>query len=251
MPPLLGQDGPTTFGPHAIPGEQLARARVWRRFSADERKPSFEDSPEVVGWEPLAAVRVVTPMHYEPGYAYPALVWLPGEEETEHDAAAWIERVSDRNCIGVGLRPAMFESRTGGVESGLNRFRQVLRCVEASMHLHPSRRFVAGMGRNARVAIEWLLRRPEWFAGAVVIDAPREEAFAARVSAAPLLNRRVLWLQTTPTAPSDAPCAIREALASLGIEVECPSLDGVDPEAEALRFIDAWMLDCSEVPVVK
>jgi hypothetical protein len=58
------------------------------------------------------------PLHYEPNYAYPLIVWLHGAGGSEHELAERMPHVSPRNYLGLALRgplPSSSGPDAGGV----------------------------------------------------------------------------------------------------------------------------------------
>jgi hypothetical protein len=49
-------------------------------------------------------VVVFAPLHYEPNYAYPLVVWLHAEGTDEQDLSRVIPRISMRNYVAVAPR---------------------------------------------------------------------------------------------------------------------------------------------------
>jgi len=125
-----------------------------------------------------------TPIHYEPGYAYPLLVWLHGGGDSEQQLRRVMPSVSMRNYIAVAPRGTMIERRgqrisgyhwqqtLAGIEECED---QVAACIQLAVdnyNIHPRRIFLAGYGCGGTMAMRLALSQPERFAGAASLLGP-------------------------------------------------------------------------------
>jgi phospholipase/carboxylesterase len=234
-----GHDGTLVLPPPFRGSSDLLRD--WE----DDARTLRHDSDRVTLWTPAPGAIVALPQHHEPDYAYPLLLWLPDESQTEAEAAVWLERISRRNYVALGLRPALFSG--GGRGSAFDRLNYVVRRVESEVQIHSQRRYLAGVGHSGGLAIDWLLERPQSFAGAIAIDAENRPTFAARVPRDRLVGRRLLWARTSTTESVEPSPASLAAMQALGVEVDRwrPDVPG-DLLEQLGRFIDGWIL--SAVP---
>ncbi len=135
-----------------------------------------------------------SPIHYEPKYAYPLLVWFhsPGADETEIFRV--MPQLSLRNYVAVAPRGLTAEEagvsqtdRCRSLEGNVGRFsalydwsetdaaldRAEVRVFEAigrarlRCHLAPNRVFLAGVGAGGSMAMCLGARYPEKFAGVI------------------------------------------------------------------------------------
>jgi phospholipase/carboxylesterase len=119
------------------------------------------------------------PIHYEPGYAYPLVVWLHGPQGNEDQLRRIMPLVSMRNYIGVAPRGPQVDSDLDGsydwpqslpgIEEAEAR---VFACIDAAchkFHVHPERIFVGGYGSGGTMAIRIAWNAPHRFAGAMSI----------------------------------------------------------------------------------
>ncbi len=131
---------------------------------------------------PAAHCAIYAPPSYEAGYAYPLVVWFHDQGGDERDVLNWLPHISDQNYLGMGLRAPL--PVTNGLPgqrrwSTSERFFDLLEeelatgiCdLSERMNVHPQRIVVAGVGQGATVALRILLRRPEWFAAGVCLNA--------------------------------------------------------------------------------
>lgn len=131
---------------------------------------------------PAAHFSVYTPPTYESGYAYPLVVWFHDEGGDERDVLSWLPHISDQNYLGFGLRAPL--PLTNGLP-GRRRWAMSPRYFDLledelaislcdlleRANVHSERVVVAGVGQGASVALRMLLRRPDWFAAGVCLNA--------------------------------------------------------------------------------
>jgi len=104
---------------------------------------------------------VFVPTGYEPGYAYPLLVWLPDPRRSSFDLGRTMARVSLRNHVAVRpLRADGDADDEAAVWRAIDRVRDVL-------SIHPGRVFLVGQGRGGTEAFRIACRHAGAFAGVV------------------------------------------------------------------------------------
>ena len=127
------------------------------------------------------AYGLFAPLHYEPNYAYPLLVWLHGPNGDEHELFQVIPEISVRNYVGVGARGnrKMEDSRGyrwDGVDAGVISAEQhvfdAIRAARGRYNVAPNRIFLAGYEAGGTMAVRIGLRNPECFAGVMSIGGP-------------------------------------------------------------------------------
>lgn len=124
------------------------------------------------------------PVHYEPNYAYPLLVWLHGDGENEGQLRRVIPEISVRNYVAVAPRGTWAErDRDDGappqcctwpekVEDISVSEHRILECIEQTrqrFHIGDERIFLAGCDCGGTMALRLAMMHPEWFAGVVSI----------------------------------------------------------------------------------
>ncbi|MCA9053165.1 MAG: hypothetical protein KDA75_04975 [Planctomycetaceae bacterium] len=247
----LGGDGAVMADVPA--GDRLVTALLQAEQRDLDWSPEFEESAETSLWSPTPGVTVVLPERYTPTYAYPALIWLLEPGEDEESARRRLEDVSSRNYVGIGLRPELYGAGLTHAASaqrddapsprrGLSCFANLMRCVESWVHLHPNRKYVAGTDSSARIAIAWMLACPDWFAGAIAVNSPREAACAWRTSSPAIERRRLLWVRTDYKVGTDDDPELL-ALSCLGLKTSTFYARGSSAADELARRIDRWVLE--------
>lgn len=138
------------------------------------KRPSRSRSTPLpgTGEAPPSAPRIGTegmfvPMGYEPGYAYPLLVWLTDPTRTRFDLGRTMSRVSLRNHVAV--EPA----HSGDSEA--DREKMVWRAIDSvreRVSIHSRRIFLIGQGSGGTEAFRIACRHATAFAGVVSIGGP-------------------------------------------------------------------------------
>jgi phospholipase/carboxylesterase len=135
------------------------------------------------GWS--AALRAQTffvPMHYEPNYRYPLIVWLHSDGFNENQACHVMPHVSTRNYVATGIRG------TQAIDASGHRYRwsdsdsamqtaesAVLEAIErtrSQFSIHPDRVVLAGYREGGTLALQLAMQRPRQFAAAVSLGGP-------------------------------------------------------------------------------
>jgi len=128
--------------------------------------------------ERLAGGRVFVPQGYEPAYAYPLLVWLPGSPR--FDLGQVMARTSLRNFIAVQPVAA---NASGGASPGETSIWRAIEAVRDTLSIHPDRIFLVGQGVGGTEAFRSACRHPDAFAGVASLGGgfPLDEGAFARV----------------------------------------------------------------------
>ena len=132
--------------------------------------------------QPSIHYAVSVPDNYTPGYDYPLIVWFHDDGLNEQDVTRWLPRFSPQNYVGIGLRATIPDAGglpgafrwSGGPEHTEwleHDLAAVLGEACARLSVHTGRIVTAGIGGGATVALQMMLRRPEWFAAAVALNA--------------------------------------------------------------------------------
>ena len=117
-----------------------------------------------------------SPLHYEPKYAYPLIVWLHGSGESEAQLRRVMPAISLRNyasiaprgdaCADSGLQPEFsWEQTPSQIEQAEQ---SVLDCIAAArlrFNIAAQRVFLAGFGSGGTMALRVAMSNPEEFAG--------------------------------------------------------------------------------------
>lgn len=201
---------------------------------------------------------IFAPLHYEPGYAYPLLVWLHGPGDDERQLMRVMPLVSLRNyvaiapsgtwCDGSGARPAGY--RWCQTDEGiLHAEQRVFDCVEIlkeKYHVARGNVFLAGFESGGTMALRLAMNHPHRFAGAISLCGrfPRgRQPFGnlAEVRRMPML----LAVSRTSTAyPSSQVCEDMRLFHAAGMWAdlrEYPGGDEISPQM--LADVDRWIIE--------
>lgn len=158
--PFPWQSHPS-FGSSTLASPDKKRRRSWR--DADSQHALF------------------APIHYEPRYAYPLLVWLHDDGGNERELRRLMPHVSVRNYVGAAVRGvepcgksrghAWGESPDAIAEAG-QRVRDSIELARERFNIHSERVFIAGFGCGGTMALRLALENPEWFGGAASLAGP-------------------------------------------------------------------------------
>ena len=200
-------------------------------------------------------VSVFVPERYEEGYAYPLVIWFHDEGSSEDNLESVMNAVSPQNYCGLSLRGnRRLDDDTYGWDHGTLEFGRVpvadlvnvtARRLRKAFHIHSERIFVAGKGSGADVAITLMLQHSDWFAGAVLIDAPCDLGGDTEVNTEGLRGKRVL--QTVSRKASNETLAhnveLVRLLKSCGTDIDVRMTDGLlDVCSKDVRFVDHWLV---------
>ena len=197
---------------------ELTTLEVDRTPGPPPRKPSFVasgDAPRTAAtdrcgagepWSAAASATdysLYTPLHYEPKYAYPLIVWLHDHGFNEADAVAMISRISLRNYIAVGPRGT--ESCVAGgfawIQSGsaiAATEQAVFAAIDGArlqLNVHPQRIFIAGAGQGGTMAFRLAFRHPELFAAVISLNGPLPDGLAPLGRLKACRQLPILWTQ--------------------------------------------------------
>jgi len=124
------------------------------------------------------------PMHYEPNYAYPLVVWLHGPGDNENQLKRVMPLVSMRNYAAVAPRGTLVCRKEGAREgfawcqSELHvsaAEQEIFEAIEVAMNkvkIAPQRVFIGGYDCGGTMAFRLAMRYPERFAGVLSFGGP-------------------------------------------------------------------------------
>jgi phospholipase/carboxylesterase len=124
-----------------------------------------------------AHTALFAPLHYEPNYAYPLLVWLHGPGDDENQLKRIIPLVSLRNYVAVAVRGPTQENRVGGrpgytwtrhralAALADERVFDAIEMAQSRFNVSPNRIFLAGFDCGGTMAFRLGMDHPRHFAG--------------------------------------------------------------------------------------
>ncbi|NUQ62424.1 MAG: dienelactone hydrolase family protein [Pirellulales bacterium] len=201
---------------------------------------------------------IFAPMHYEPRYAYPLLVWLHGTGGEERQLMRIMPMVSMRNYVAVAPRGLIApQSSTDRPQYGWPQSpdyieaaeQRVLDAVEAARQrftIHPKRVFLAGFDCGGTMAFRVAMDCPRQFAGVLSIGGafPRlynpfhQLADSRRIPVFLAIGR------DSTVYPPEQACDDLRLFHAAGMSVtlrQYPSGHQLTPQA--LRDVDRWIME--------
>lgn len=221
------------------------------RFQSTEQKSPGETAPD---WTALVKrqlqqshpYELALPREYEPGYAYPLLVFFHDEGANEQHLHRWMQCISTQNYIGLGLRGPLLDRsllpgrfRWPGRRRPLyQQMQDILNELTEDWNVNPRRIVLMGEGAGAVLALRIWLRYRQSFAGAIALN-PSANWERKLPPLAADLDGRVLFGGLCVDEPATA--AALDGLMEAGIDVR--TLEAPIEDAAAIgRGINHWMM---------
>ncbi len=202
------------------------------------------------------------PLHYEPNYAYPLLVWLHGPgRDGERQLVRIMPMISMRNYVAGAPRGIRNRSLEGfswpqdpqSIESADHR---VFDCIAAACErfsVAPQRVFLGGFDGGGTMAFRIALSRPECFAGVLSLGGalPRgHQPFGRLVAARRLPAFLAMGRDSENYGPAQA-CDDLRLLHTAGVSVTLRQYPcGHELSEQMLRDVDRWIMEQITNPVV-
>lgn len=198
------------------------------------------------------------PLHYEPGYAYPLVIWLHGPLDNEHQLKKIMPLVSMRNYAAVGPRGTLPMQ----TESGLRAYGwaqthdQILHAEHAvfdaydaattRFNIAPHRIFLAGYDCGGTMALRIALQYPGKFAGVLSLGGafPEGSNPLAKIGQARRLPVFLACGRQAEKFPSQQVCDNLRLLHSAGMSVTLRQYPcGDELTTQMLSDMDRWIME--------
>ncbi len=167
---------------------EMNRIQLLEDHSDTARKPSSAAAAQRKRYRATRAgsqreYSFFVPLHYEPNYAYPLLIWLHGPHDDHRQLKRVMPHVSMRNYVAVAPRcptaasghsqPAdPWRQETAGIFQALRSVDDCITQAAARYHIAPQRVFLAGFDCGGTMALRLGLAAPDRFAGVASIGGP-------------------------------------------------------------------------------
>jgi len=233
-------------------------------------KPQASSTPKIRPWPQLEGgffrspagdptLTLFGPLHYEPGYAYPLIVWLHGPGCDEQQLLRVMPMVSMRNYVAVAPRGVGLRSEVGpgkqrfgwpqsedGVVEAAGRVFAAIRTASARFHIAADRVFLAGFDVGGTMALRLGLGWPEQFAGVASFGGcfPQGGRPLANLSRARRLSVFLATGRRSPGYPTTRVCEDLRLLHVAGMWVtlrQYPYAHELAPQM--LRDMDRWIIE--------
>ena len=204
---------------------------------------------------------VFTPLHFEPNYAYPLLIWLHGEDENEMHLRQVMPKISMRNYAAVAPRGTLsldeqqspqwsetfsWSLRNGDYCEAIERVCMAIERAEERFNIDKDRIFLAGKGTGGTMALQIGMTLPEMFSGVVSVGGPlpRRDALLAHLNKSRHLPVLLSVDRDNDQYPDTMVCEDLRLLHIAGMTVTLRQY----PAGEVLRDsmlsdIDQWIMD--------
>jgi phospholipase/carboxylesterase len=196
------------------------------------------------------------PMHYEPNYAYPLIVWLHGDGTNERQLQRVIPLISMRNYVAVSARGTQpVEGSPPGYRWGTDdkdviaAEQTVFNCVAAAkekFNIAPRRVFLAGYQSGGTVAFQIGLHYPHRFAGVLSVAGPFPKSGTplAELRAVRELPLFIAQGRESLQYPVERTCDELKLFHAAGLNVTLRQYPGGDDlHPQILHDIDVWTME--------
>lgn len=225
---------------------------------SENRILGMQDSTESQVQLPLKHISLFRPEHYEPGYAYPLVIWLHTEGGSEHDLHQIMPQISMRNYLGLSFRapaidPAAPENGYHWPDSHLFAAR-FMECIQKTvlelskvLNIHEDRIYLAGTGNGCSIATKLLLKAPHFFAGAALLNGSFSDKDFQKASGASLKGNRVL-LDRRSSSHSDSKHSAQWLsrmweTTGAGIQTVNSLKSEATQDSELFNILDRWIME--------
>ena len=197
------------------------------------------------------------PLHFEPNYAYPLLIWLHGDGSNESELPLVMPYVSLRNYVAYAPRSPGSSGQQDGAhehvtwpdseESIVEASQRVFECLELArtrFQISPERVFIAGRDAGGTMALRLALANPECFKGACSIGGsfPEGHAPLAAINDARHLQLMIAHGRSS-SYDEETVCHDLRLLHVAGLSVTLRQYPcGDEMTDNMLRDLDRWMM---------
>ena len=216
---------------------------------------------------PCAPIESFAPVHYEPGYAYPLVVWLHGAGQSERDLPEVMTHISTRNCVGVAPRSPQSTSELessdlawrqtpDAIAAAEERILEAIEHARQQFNIHSDRVFVAGVGEGGAAALRVALARPDLFAGAATFEgpAPTNHSLLRQFGAVRGLPIFLASSSESESYPQSKLCRDLRLLYTAGCSIKiCQEIGEGELTTSMLADFDRWMMSivCGEQSLIR
>jgi phospholipase/carboxylesterase len=196
------------------------------------------------------------PLHYEPNYAYPLLVWLHGPNDDERQLQRIMPLLSMRNYVAVSPRGNVqalhgragfgWDDSPAAVSVAEQRVFDAIELACNRYHVAPHRVFLGGLECGGTLAYRIATQSPQRFAGVLSIGGhfPAASNPLAQVTALRRVPLLVVHGRDSELYPVDHLCSDLRLMHSAGLSITLRQYPcGDELNTQMLRDMDAWMME--------
>ena len=210
-------------------------------------------------YQPLETTRptaTFAPLHYEPNYAYPLIIWLHTPGETEQQLMRVMPMMSLRNYVSVAVRGNLSFGLNGlpkegfywdaaSYETTYTSVLEALASIRQRYKINSKRIYLAGCEEGGTMAQRLAFRNPECFNGVISFDGavPEDIMLLERYRELRALRFFYAISRGSRTCPTEAMCSNLRILHSAGLCVSLktyPTMGSL--QLDMLRDADRWIM---------
>lgn len=208
--------------------------------------------------QPAVEHSFFVPLHYEPNYAYPLVVWLHGPGESHSQLKQVIPHVSMRNYVAVA--PSWLYPSSGDeplsvgqpveddrhlIVETMFRVNECIATASRRFNIAADRVFLAGYDQGGTMALRLGLAAPDHFAGAASIGGPvpRGQNPLANLIEARRLPMMIAHGRHSPSYPTSRICDELRLFHVAGLSLNLRQYPcGHELTTQMLSDLDTWMM---------
>src|SRR5262245_59564632 len=231
------------------------------RLSARPAPPQHAAAASARAARPLLKVTLrrdaphclLAPLHYEPNYAYPLVVWLHGPAGDEQELKRVMPLISLRNYVSLGVRGVSdnghgydWRQSPDAILAAESRVADAVAAARQRFHLHSERVFLAGYASGGTMALRIALRNPARYAAAASLGGPFPERHSPLVRLDQIRHTRLLisHCRDSLAYPLDRVCRELSLFHSAGMSVMLRQYPcGDELTTQMLHDLDVWMME--------
>ena len=170
------------------------------------------------------------PLHYEPNYAYPLIVWLHTQGESERQLRRIMPHWSLRNYAAIAVRGSVsfgndglpkkgFHWDAGSYESAYTSILEAISEIRQRINISPNRIYLAGCDEGAAMAQRLVFRNPHCFNGLISFNGAIPDDMMLLEHLRELQKVRFLYLVSSSlrACPIETLCSHLRLLYSAGV----------------------------------
>ena len=201
-------------------------------------------------------VATFVPLNYEPGYAYPLLVWLHESRGNERHLPQVMQHLSTQNFVAVaprGSHPASdtdrgycWQQQPQAIEAANEAVNEAIELAHAEFHIHTERVFLVGQGEGGSMAMRLAMECPERYAGVATINGklPRRHGLLRNINRLRSLPFFIASARQFAGYPEVDICRDLRLLHSAGCSVALRQYPGDDDLTTCmLTDVNRWIMD--------
>ncbi len=194
------------------------------------------------------------PLHYEPSYRYPLIVWLHDQGSDMNQLSQVMAEISLRNYVAVAPRAPrgdayrgyFWEDDPAQVQLAQDSINAAIDRALSDHSINPSRIFIGGFGAAGTMALRAGLERPDVFRGVFSINGCLPERHCPMRSWKGCRDLEVYWAHFRDSISfcEEKLCQQLRVLHVAGLQVTLRQYPGDERlSSSVLRDVDRWVME--------